>query len=99
MTALTSEQRVRRDTLFQQLAQRIERVEELEDGYTFHARTDDSLWMTAAEFVDYERRCCPFFSFVLQMSSAADSIQLYLTGAEGTKEFIETQLMGNLPKS
>ena len=99
MTALNSEQRDRHGVLSSQLAQRVEAVEELADGYAFRYRADGgadaSLWITVAEYVDLERRCCPFFKFTLEKSPASDSVRLCLTGGEGVKEFLKTQIQQN----
>ena len=66
-------------------------VRELADGYAFRYATDETIWLAAAEYVDLERRCCPFFSFALKRE-AEGAVWLELTGQEGVKEFLATQL-------
>lgn len=96
LSALDAEQRERREALFQRFAQRVEETQELENGYAFRCRMDSSNWMTAAEFADLERRCCPFFEFTLQIMPASSSMWLQLTGGAGTKQFLTEQLIGEL---
>ena len=91
LAALTPEQRRRHTALSQQLAQATEEVRELGDGYAFRYATNETTWLTAAEYVDLERRCCPFFSFTLKRE-AEGAVWLELTGKEGVKEFLATQL-------
>ena len=95
MTALNSEQRERHGVLSRQLEQSVAEVEELENGYALRYQASESLWMTVAEYVDLERRCCPFFKFTLEKTPASDSVRLCLTGGEGVKEFLETQIKQN----
>jgi hypothetical protein len=43
-----------------------------------------------AEIIDLERRCCPFLNFRLTVRSGTDHVSLELTGADGTKEIIQS---------
>ncbi len=56
----------------------------------------DSLTLIA-EFVDGERRCCPFIHFKIEVAPQAQSVLLHLSGAEGVKEFLEAELLSQLP--
>jgi hypothetical protein len=91
LAAFTSEQRQRHTALSQQLAQAVQEVRELTDGYAFRYQTDETTWLRAAEYVDLERRCCPFFTFML-VHEAGGAVWLQLTGPEGVKDFLATQL-------
>ena len=51
----------------------------------------------AAEFVDGERRCCPFFHFNIAVEPAASTVQLQLMGGEGAKAILEQALLPLLP--
>ena len=68
ITALTEEQRHQRAALFHQLEQSAQEIRELDNGYTFCYAPKSDSWMTAATFVDLERRCCPFFTFSLSIT-------------------------------
>ena len=48
------------------------------------------VWL--AEFIKTERRCCEFFVFGLSVSGDKSEIWLELTGPEGTKDFISSEL-------
>lgn len=75
MTALSPEQRQRHAALSRQLAQATAEVKELPDGYAFRYETDERTWTTAAEYVDLERRCCPFFAFALERESGSGQVR------------------------
>ena len=90
MSALTPEQRQRRAALADHIKVKAE-VYELPDGYVF-SFANDEMWMTVAEFVDLERRCCPFFTFALEREMSG-TVTLRLTGPEGTKEFIAAEIL------
>lgn len=81
----------------EQLFATIVEVHELADGYALGCRQDETLWMKAAQFVDRERRCCPFFTFGLELDNQTDTVWLQLTGPEGVKEFIQQEFIGSLP--
>jgi len=91
LLALTTEQRQRHAALSQQLADVVQEIRELADGYTFRYTPHDATWMTVAEYVDLERRCCPFFVFTLTLDEDK-SIWLRLTGQQGVKAFLATQV-------
>ncbi|MFD3167098.1 hypothetical protein [Herpetosiphon sp. NSE202] len=75
------------DRLFHTAVQ--ERID-LPDGLAVRcAATDYDLVMT---FVAQERRCCPFFHFVIEITPNHGPIWLRITGAEGTKAVLEAGL-------
>ena len=41
-----------------------------------------------AEWIDQERRCCPFFDIDLRVEREGGPLSMRLTGRPGTKEFI-----------
>lgn len=73
------------------VAEAVQEVQELPDGYAFRYAADESTWMNVARFVELERRCCAFLFFTLELEERG-SVWLRLTGREGVKEFIATQL-------
>lgn len=91
LTAFTPEQRQRHIDLGRRLEQAVQEVQELADGYAFRYTPHDTLWSDAAEYVDLERRCCPFFTFTLKREVGGD-VWLLLTGSEDVKAFLATQL-------
>lgn len=92
MTALSPEQRQRHAVLSGQLLQTAVEVKELQNGYAFRYVSDRQTWLAAAEYVDLERRCCPFFAFALECEPAGGPVWLRLTGREGVKEFLAAQI-------
>lgn len=47
--------------------------------------------MDAAEFIVYERLCCPFLNFELDVERDTNRLWLRLRGQEGIKEFIRLE--------
>ncbi len=78
--------------LFFELA---EERKDLPDGYAFRFGPDalESL----ARFVANERKCCPFITFELSITADSGPIWLRMTGPDGTRAVLQTQL--NLPGS
>ncbi len=66
-------------------------VKELGDGYAFRFKAESQLILEAAEFIVYERLCCPFFDFELAIEQDSNRLWLRLRGQEGIKEFIRSE--------
>ena len=92
MEAFTPEQRRRHSDLSEELRQTTEEVKELSNGYAFRYKRDENTWMRVAEYVDLERRCCPFFSFDLKREAESGDVWLSLTGREGVRAFLAEQI-------
>ena len=91
MNALDKTQRGRYNTITQTLKDARQELQELDDGYAFRFKAESQLIQNAAEFIVYERLCCPFFDFELSVENAGDSLWLRLRGQEGIKEFIRSE--------
>lgn len=65
-------------------------VRELPDGYAF--RYAAAQYEQVAQFIANERLCCPFFSFALEVTPAHGPLWLRITGGEGVKEFLQSEL-------
>lgn len=96
LAALTPDQRQRHAALAEQLAQAVEAVEELADGYAFRYTTDESTWITITTWVEGERRCCPFLTFTLERTGDGP-MWVRLTGPNGVKDFLAAQLPAPAP--
>jgi len=92
LTALTAEQRTRRQALAQQMHAATQEICELPDGYAFRFSADPALCLTVVEFMTLERLCCPFFAFALEMESEDGPMWLRLTGRDGVKPFLQAEL-------
>ena len=63
-------------------------VRELPDGYEFKFPTDAKTFAMLAEWIEQERRCCPFFDIDLRIESEGRGVWVRLSGRPGTKAFI-----------
>ena len=59
-------------------------------GYRF--RFDPSALDQVTRFVENERKCCPFLTFVVEVASSPGPIWLQMTGPDGTREFLDAEL-------
>ncbi len=94
LAAFTPFQRERYDEVLKSLRQATVETLELPDGYAYRFTTDETTWMKAAEYVSLERLCCPFFEFKLVYTPEGRAVWLHLTGREGVKAFLASQLEG-----
>ena len=88
MNALDAEQLKRYKEIISKLNSERQSVKELNDGYAFRFKADSQLIQDAAEFIVYERLCCPFFDFELAVEQDSNRLWLRLRGQEGIKDFI-----------
>ncbi len=91
MNALDERQRGRYKTITRTLKDARQELREFDDGYAFRFKAESQLIRDAAEFIVYERLCCPFFDFELSVENADDSLWLRLRGQVGVKEFIRSE--------
>jgi hypothetical protein len=66
---------------------------ELPDGYAF--RFPAAALPVVAAFVDGEHRCCPFFSFCIEIPPATASITLRITGNAEAKALMIAELLNH----
>lgn len=91
MAALNGEQKKRVLDLLKELKAKRQEVRELPDGFAFRYAMDSDTLRNAAEFIVYERLCCPFFSFELEVEKDNGAMWLRLEGREGVKDFIRIE--------
>ncbi|MCG3111132.1 MAG: hypothetical protein MCM46_04835 [Candidatus Manganitrophus sp. SB1] len=70
----------------------VQAIHDLPNGYAFKLPNEKGLLIKAAEFVENERLCCPFFSFRLEVESSSESIWLQITGPDGVKPFVQAEI-------
>ena len=88
--ALSPAERTRHfDVLGPALVAKRQGVRELPDGYEIQFASDTQTFQDLAEFVEAERRCCPFFEITLRMTPEQGPLWVRFTGRPGTKQFIE----------
>jgi len=61
---------------------------ELHDGYGFQLGQEGVAITEVAEWISYERHCCPFFHFELELQPDQGSLWLNLRGGANVKEFL-----------
>ena len=91
MAALDDEQKQRRKELEERVSAAIEEVRELPDGYAVRLFSESQTVQDVAEFVTYERLCCPFLDFEIEVGREGGPLWLRLRGREGVKEFVRQE--------
>jgi hypothetical protein len=91
LLALTREERahhIRTTTAL--FGQAVQETHELPDGYALRFAAEQ--YPQVAAFVQYERLCCPFLSFEVEVHAERGPVELRLTGPEGVKGFLVDEL-------
>ena len=88
----TPELQKRKETVLASLKKQIIEKKELKDGWAFKFNGTDSMVDELTEFIKTERECCNFFTFKLSITGDKSAVWLELTGADGVKEMITTEL-------
>jgi hypothetical protein len=65
---------------------------ELSDGWALSLPNDDECLLSVARWVVDERRCCPFFTFVIEREPDPGALWLRITGPEGAKQVVDDAL-------
>ena len=86
----TPELQKRRNTVIRELKKLIRGKKELAAGLEFTFQGQDEVLDKLIDFVKTERICCDFLSF--RLSIADDTATLEITGPEGTREFLESEV-------
>lgn len=89
LKAFTPQQRQQWRKLVDQLMPAVISARERNDGYSLQIDTRRVSVVEAAQWVDLERKCCPFFDFELDLHGEDGGLWLSLRGREGVKQFIE----------
>lgn len=88
----TPELQQRKATVLESLRKQVLEKKELTGGYAFKFNGTDAMLDELTEFIKTERACCDFFTFNLSISGDKSEIWLEITGADGAKDFIKTEL-------
>lgn len=88
----TPELRQRKATIIERLKKQIFETKELANGYAFRFNGTDTMIDELIMFVKTERGCCDFFIFNISISGDKSFTWLEVTGPNGAKEFITTEL-------
>ena len=90
--AFNLEESERYNSLRDGMRSAFQEMKELPDGFAFRFPSDPAVIVNLAEWITLERRCCSFFNFALGVEPDDGPVWLSLTGGEGVKEFLQTEI-------
>ena len=94
MNVFTSSERDEHLKNTARLAQSIQNVQEIEQGYELVFPAESEILSMIADFISKERLCCPFLDFTVRVPSNTTRVKLSISGPEGTPEFLRNELEG-----
>lgn len=89
--AISSAERPRYSALAKRVKAALSDPRELPNGYAFTIRAAEVSLPELAEWINFERQCCPFLQFELQVSGQESVWRMRLTGAAGVKAILEQE--------
>lgn len=90
---LTSkEMKQRKATVLASLKKQMLEKKELPEGYSYKFNGSDAMIDELTEFIKSERQCCDFFTFNLSIAGNGKEAWLQITGPDGAKDFITSEL-------
>jgi hypothetical protein len=92
--AISASDRPRYHELRRAVAASVVGKRELPDGLAVQIDTARIALPQLAEWISFERKCCPFFEFRIDLASGSGPVWLSLTGRAGVKEFISEAFAG-----
>ena len=84
--------RPRYEDLRRRLLSAVRDQRELARGYAFQIDARVISLPEAAEWIDMERKCCPFLTLQLEASGEQENWRLRLSGPTGVKAFLAAEL-------
>ena len=91
---MNNEERARYTALSRKLFGANEHRNELDNGYAFRLAIEKISLPEVAEWIAFERRCCPFFNLQIEAKPNDGPVWLRMTGADGIKDFIRAEFGG-----
>ncbi len=88
---IAPQQRERWEEVSRAFFRAVEGAEPLDDGFIFHSGAQNI--RLAAEYVDFESRCCPFIQWTLGVAQERRRLWLSARGPDGTKALIREVLI------
>jgi len=92
--AISASDRPRYNELRRAVAASVIGKRELPGGLAIQIDTDRIALPQLAEWISFERKCCPFFEFTIDLASESGPVWLSLSGRDGVKEFISEAFGG-----
>jgi len=87
-TLMGAELAERKGALQKEIFSQVKKVEEIEIGYIFSFKYDESFLIKMTDYVIAENNCCPFFTFEIKLHSKNDAL-LKITGPPEAKKMLE----------
>ncbi len=78
--------------------ERLEEVTETDAGYAFKFDADSDNLQRVFEFVDAERKCCPFFQFDITVPADEQPVRLEIGGSERVKAFVADNMLPEIER-
>lgn len=95
MGALTEQELADYQVLAMTLRSSVQEIKELKNGFAFKLPADAVV--STSQWIAYERKCCPFFDFELEVAKDSGPVWLRISGDKGIKDFIRTEFeLGDL---
>lgn len=88
----TPELQERKKTLIAEVKKLVVQRVEVTNGVRYSFNDSDNTIDLLTTFIKTERLCCSFFEFNLVVGQSEGIVTLELTGPEGTKDFIESEI-------
>jgi hypothetical protein len=88
LDALSASEREQHRDLTKHMRESIREIKELPEGFAFRFEGDSEQVVALARWVAFERLCCPFFSFQMEVGSKDEPLWLKVTGRDGAKDFM-----------
>jgi len=89
--AMAPEERTMYGGLSRKLFGAGEEKRELDNGYAYRLPAPKISISEIAQWVTFERRCCPFFNLQIEAEPNDGPVWLRITGPAGVKEFIKSE--------
>ena len=94
LSAISASDRPHYNELRRAVAASVVGKRELPDGLAVQIDIDRIALPQIAEWISFERKCCPFFEFRIDLAPDLGPVWLSLTGRAGVKEFISEAFAG-----
>lgn len=97
LSALTVQERERHIANTQELFAAVQEVHELADGYALRLPRTSAAIAQVADFIAYDRRCCPFLQFSMVVEPENGQVWLKLTGDSQAKAYLNDEMACAFP--
>lgn len=96
LSAISASDRPRYNELRRMVGAAVVGKRDLADGLAVQIDTSRITIPQLAEWISFERKCCPFFEFRIDLGAQSGPVWLSLTGRAGVKEFLAAAFAGTV---